>query len=75
MPLSRMESTTFAMPSIIDSHDMGLRTVLTVRTPKEQRLFNYRGFYSLLRLPEKTSSREAHSLPEVTLVALSSHFR
>ncbi|GFY33789.1 hypothetical protein TNCV_4595011 [Trichonephila clavipes] len=27
MPLSRMENTTFAMPSIIDSHDMGLRTV------------------------------------------------
>ncbi|GFT44470.1 hypothetical protein TNCV_2517121 [Trichonephila clavipes] len=25
--------------SIIDFHDMGLRTVLTVRTPKEQRLF------------------------------------
>ncbi|GFX75892.1 hypothetical protein TNCV_2238641 [Trichonephila clavipes] len=27
MPLSRMENTTFAKPSIIDSHDMGLRTV------------------------------------------------
>ncbi|GFU65203.1 hypothetical protein TNCV_2134081 [Trichonephila clavipes] len=27
MPLSRMENITFAMPSIIDSHDMGLRTV------------------------------------------------
>ncbi|GFS94967.1 hypothetical protein TNCV_4202121 [Trichonephila clavipes] len=27
MPLSRMENTTFAMPSIIDSHDMGLRIV------------------------------------------------
>ncbi|GFV50570.1 hypothetical protein TNCV_3122671 [Trichonephila clavipes] len=36
MPLSRMENTTF----VIDFHDMGLRTVLTVRTPKEQRLFD-----------------------------------
>ncbi|GFS79513.1 hypothetical protein TNCV_2370291 [Trichonephila clavipes] len=36
MPLSRMESTTFAMPSIIDSHDMGLRTVLQSRRPKEK---------------------------------------
>ncbi|GFY02667.1 hypothetical protein TNCV_3505471 [Trichonephila clavipes] len=35
MPLSRMENTTFAMPSIIDSHDMGLRTVLQSRRPKE----------------------------------------
>ncbi|GFV25800.1 hypothetical protein TNCV_3867701 [Trichonephila clavipes] len=40
MSLSRMENTTFAMPSIIDSHDMGLRTVFTVRTPKGKRLFN-----------------------------------
>ncbi|GFX97085.1 hypothetical protein TNCV_1998171 [Trichonephila clavipes] len=40
MPLSRMENTTFVKPSIIDFHDMGLRIVLTVRTPKEQRLFN-----------------------------------
>ncbi|GFW06220.1 hypothetical protein TNCV_36951 [Trichonephila clavipes] len=40
MPLSRMENTTFAMPSIIDFHDMGLRTVFTVRTPKGKRLFN-----------------------------------
>ncbi|GFX97998.1 uncharacterized protein TNCV_4906491 [Trichonephila clavipes] len=40
MPLSRMENTTFVKPSIIDFHDMGLRTVLTVRTPKEQRTFN-----------------------------------
>ncbi|GFV57576.1 transposase [Trichonephila clavipes] len=30
MPLSRMENTTFVKPSIIDFHDMGLRTVLTV---------------------------------------------
>ncbi|GFU66157.1 hypothetical protein TNCV_2858301 [Trichonephila clavipes] len=35
MPLSRMENTTFAMPNIIDSHDMGLRTVLQSRRPKE----------------------------------------
>ncbi|GFX56280.1 hypothetical protein TNCV_2242141 [Trichonephila clavipes] len=35
MPLSRMENTTFAMPNIIDSHDMGLRTVLQTRRPKE----------------------------------------
>ncbi|GFW39941.1 hypothetical protein TNCV_5116241 [Trichonephila clavipes] len=34
MILSRMENTTFAMPSIIDSHDMGLRTVLLSRCPK-----------------------------------------
>ncbi|GFV65267.1 uncharacterized protein TNCV_4572671 [Trichonephila clavipes] len=47
MPLSRMENTTFAMPSIIDSHDMGLRTVFTVQTPKRKRLFNA---YSTLRL-------------------------
>ncbi|GFX18801.1 hypothetical protein TNCV_4143221 [Trichonephila clavipes] len=40
MPLSRMENTTFAKPNIIDSHDMGLRTVFTVRTPKRKRLFN-----------------------------------
>ncbi|GFX88908.1 transposable element Tcb1 transposase [Trichonephila clavipes] len=40
MPLSRMKNTTFVKPSIIDFHDMGLRTVLTVRTPKVQRLFN-----------------------------------
>ncbi|GFU33571.1 hypothetical protein TNCV_1797841 [Trichonephila clavipes] len=31
----RMENTTFAMPNIIDSHDMGLRTVLQSRRPKE----------------------------------------
>ncbi|GFU35880.1 transposable element Tcb1 transposase [Trichonephila clavipes] len=30
-----MENTTFAMPSIIDSHDMGLRTVLQSGCPKE----------------------------------------
>ncbi|GFU96560.1 hypothetical protein TNCV_1044321 [Trichonephila clavipes] len=35
MPLSRMENTTFAMPNIIDSHDMGLMTVLQSRRPKE----------------------------------------
>ncbi|GFV59399.1 hypothetical protein TNCV_4633751 [Trichonephila clavipes] len=35
MPLSRMENTTFAKPSIIDSHDMGLRTVLQSGRPKE----------------------------------------
>ncbi|GFU35518.1 hypothetical protein TNCV_317641 [Trichonephila clavipes] len=35
MPLSRMENTTFAMPSIIDSHDMGLRTVLQSGCPKK----------------------------------------
>ncbi|GFX98727.1 hypothetical protein TNCV_1503051 [Trichonephila clavipes] len=40
MPLSRMENTTFAMPSIIDSHDMGLKTVFTVQTPERKRLFN-----------------------------------
>ncbi|GFT86267.1 hypothetical protein TNCV_3258071 [Trichonephila clavipes] len=39
MSLSRMENTTFVKPSNIDFHDMRLRTVLTVRTPKEQRLF------------------------------------
>ncbi|GFT95440.1 hypothetical protein TNCV_3327011 [Trichonephila clavipes] len=40
MPLSRKENTTFAMPSIIDSHNMGLRIVFTVQTPKRKRLFN-----------------------------------
>ncbi|GFW24777.1 uncharacterized protein TNCV_1960441 [Trichonephila clavipes] len=35
MPLSRMENTTFAMPSIIDSHDMGLRTVYSPDAQKE----------------------------------------
>ncbi|GFT35898.1 HTH_Tnp_Tc3_2 domain-containing protein [Trichonephila clavipes] len=35
MPLSTMENTTFVMPSIIDSHDMGLRTVLQSGCPKE----------------------------------------
>ncbi|GFY31579.1 uncharacterized protein TNCV_4694231 [Trichonephila clavipes] len=40
MPLSRMENTTFVITSIIDSHNMGLRTVFTVRMPKGKRLFN-----------------------------------
>ncbi|GFT34982.1 hypothetical protein TNCV_786931 [Trichonephila clavipes] len=35
MPLSRMENTTFAMPSIIDSHDMGLRTVYSTDAQKK----------------------------------------
>ncbi|GFS88200.1 putative RNA-directed DNA polymerase from transposon X-element [Trichonephila clavipes] len=42
MPLSRMENTNFAMPSIIDSHDMGLRTVYSPDAQKKtpiQRLF------------------------------------
>ncbi|GFU47820.1 hypothetical protein TNCV_4465601 [Trichonephila clavipes] len=47
MPLSRMENTTFVKPSIIDFHDMGLRTVLTVRTPKEQCLFNAYSFFDI----------------------------
>ncbi|GFX08843.1 hypothetical protein TNCV_1548802 [Trichonephila clavipes] len=34
MPLSRILNSTFAMPNIIDSHDMGLRTVLQSRRPK-----------------------------------------
>ncbi|GFV18560.1 hypothetical protein TNCV_2871931 [Trichonephila clavipes] len=34
MPLSRMSNSTYAMPNIIDSHDMGLRTVLQSRRPK-----------------------------------------
>ncbi|GFT72101.1 putative transposable element [Trichonephila clavipes] len=40
MPLSRMENTTFAMPSIIDSQDMGLRTVYSPDAQKKKRLFN-----------------------------------
>ncbi|GFX91149.1 hypothetical protein TNCV_1245641 [Trichonephila clavipes] len=39
---SRMENTTFAMPSIIDSYDMGLRTVYSPDAQKKtpiQRLF------------------------------------
>ncbi|GFW46131.1 hypothetical protein TNCV_4210101 [Trichonephila clavipes] len=42
MPLSRMENTTFAKPSIIDSHDLGLRTVYSPDAQKKtpiQRLF------------------------------------
>ncbi|GFW51190.1 hypothetical protein TNCV_3594721 [Trichonephila clavipes] len=35
MPLSRMENTTFVIANIIDYHDMGLKTVFTVRTTKE----------------------------------------
>ncbi|GFU82114.1 transposable element Tcb1 transposase [Trichonephila clavipes] len=35
MPLNRMENTTFAMLSIINSHDMGLRTVLQSGCPKK----------------------------------------
>ncbi|GFV69754.1 uncharacterized protein TNCV_1349071 [Trichonephila clavipes] len=35
MPLSRMENTTFAMPSIIDSHDMGWRTVYSPDAQKK----------------------------------------
>ncbi|GFU02630.1 hypothetical protein TNCV_3755391 [Trichonephila clavipes] len=34
MPLSGILNSTFAMPNIIDSHDMGLRTVLQSRRPK-----------------------------------------
>ncbi|GFS50465.1 hypothetical protein TNCV_3196921 [Trichonephila clavipes] len=40
MPLSRMENTTFVKILFMDYYDMGLRTVLTVRTLKEKRLFN-----------------------------------
>ncbi|GFX22168.1 hypothetical protein TNCV_364791 [Trichonephila clavipes] len=35
MPLSRIENITFAMPSIIDSHDMGLRTVFSPDAQKK----------------------------------------
>ncbi|GFU86323.1 hypothetical protein TNCV_369791 [Trichonephila clavipes] len=35
MPLSRMENTNFAMSSIIDSHDMGLRTVYSPDAQKK----------------------------------------
>ncbi|GFU31985.1 hypothetical protein TNCV_3181291 [Trichonephila clavipes] len=35
MPLSRIENTTFAMPAIIDSHDMGLRTVFSPDAQKK----------------------------------------
>ncbi|GFU40841.1 hypothetical protein TNCV_2466501 [Trichonephila clavipes] len=48
MPLSRMENTTFAMPSIIDSHDMRLRTVYIPDARKKtpiQRLFSYGGIF------------------------------
>ncbi|GFU47815.1 hypothetical protein TNCV_4465551 [Trichonephila clavipes] len=55
MPLSRMENTTFVKPSIIDFHDMGLRTVLTVRTPKEQRIFNA---YSIFDIAESLTKEE-----------------
>ncbi|GFU83526.1 hypothetical protein TNCV_4217861 [Trichonephila clavipes] len=42
MPLSRKENTTFAMPSIIDSQDMRLRTVYSPDAQKKtpiQRLY------------------------------------
>ncbi|GFW23458.1 hypothetical protein TNCV_3805551 [Trichonephila clavipes] len=55
MPLSRMENTTFVIPSIIDSHDMGLRTVCTVRTPKGKRLFN--GFGETIATQNETDAR------------------
>ncbi|GFW36236.1 hypothetical protein TNCV_4930981 [Trichonephila clavipes] len=48
MPLSRMENTTFAMPGIIDSHDMGLRTVYSPDAQKKtpiQRLFKESSAY------------------------------
>ncbi|GFV22904.1 hypothetical protein TNCV_167691, partial [Trichonephila clavipes] len=39
MPLGRMENT-FVMPSIIESHNMGIEDCFTVRMPKGKRLFN-----------------------------------
>ncbi|GFW45075.1 hypothetical protein TNCV_4513891 [Trichonephila clavipes] len=50
MPLSRMENTTFAMPCIIDSHDMGLRTVYSPDAQKK-RLFIAYSLVPYVRLP------------------------
>ncbi|GFS83206.1 hypothetical protein TNCV_1287771 [Trichonephila clavipes] len=47
-PLSRMENTTFAKPSITDSHDIGLRTVYSPDAQKKtpiQRLFTKENAY------------------------------
>ncbi|GFW25939.1 hypothetical protein TNCV_1328951 [Trichonephila clavipes] len=49
MPLSRMLNSTFAMPNIIDSHDMGLRTVLQSRRPKETSAHQRYDFGKLIR--------------------------
>ncbi|GFW28580.1 hypothetical protein TNCV_2317281 [Trichonephila clavipes] len=46
MPLSRMENTTFAMPSIIDSHDMGLRTVYSPDAQKKKPIMTKENAYS-----------------------------
>ncbi|GFX40075.1 hypothetical protein TNCV_2100781 [Trichonephila clavipes] len=50
MPLSRMENTTFAMPRIIDSHDLGLRTVLQSGRPKENAYDNHFRLLACLKL-------------------------
>ncbi|GFU42823.1 uncharacterized protein TNCV_3140061 [Trichonephila clavipes] len=41
MPLNRMENTTFAMATIVDSPDMGLRTVLQSRRQKKNAYSTY----------------------------------
>ncbi|GFT39174.1 integrase catalytic domain-containing protein [Trichonephila clavipes] len=54
MPLSRMENTTFAMPSIIDSHDMGLRTVYSPDARKKTPIQQHNsGLATILKIPVK----------------------
>ncbi|GFU79601.1 hypothetical protein TNCV_1890931 [Trichonephila clavipes] len=64
MPLSRMENTTFAMPSIIDSHDMGLRTVYSPdaqkKTPITRTLFGMS--LSTTRVTPRSSNSSLHLL-------------
>ncbi|GFS72313.1 hypothetical protein TNCV_1827231 [Trichonephila clavipes] len=55
MPLSRMENTNFAMPSIIDSHDMGLRTVYS---PDAQKKTPIQRLFLLRRLPPRRASND-----------------
>ncbi|GFX99558.1 HTH_Tnp_Tc3_2 domain-containing protein [Trichonephila clavipes] len=58
MPLSRMENTTFAMPSIIDSHDMGLRTVYSPDAQKKTPIQLYLKLFRLLLLSFEVGKRK-----------------
>ncbi|GFU59939.1 hypothetical protein TNCV_667341 [Trichonephila clavipes] len=65
MPQSKMKNPTPSPSPTSNLSRQGIEDCVTVQTPKNQSS-NSRGFSSLLRLPEKTSSREVYSLPEVT---------
>ncbi|GFT73311.1 hypothetical protein TNCV_4009321 [Trichonephila clavipes] len=72
MPLSRMENTTFAMPNIIDSHDMGLRTVYSPDAQKKTPIQSRALLFSFL----PSSCKTVHScflccaLQDVAVVCL-----